>query len=135
MVMPAAKLILILVAVALLLAAGLSLQRLRSQRRPVDVTLGAGIFPRDCASCHGASGEGQGSAPPLNQTGHAHHHPDWELYSFIAEGRTGLAAMPAWKGRLSKGEIRAVIAYIKTLWTEQQRRFQEEINRARPSPP
>lgn len=53
----------------------------------------------------------------------------------ITEGRVVVGEMPAWKGKLSDREIRSVIAYIKTLWTEDQRRFQEQVNQVRPTPP
>ncbi len=102
---------------------------------PVDIQLGRAVFLQNCAVCHGASGEGRAPAPPMKAEGHAHHHPDWELYMVIAEGRTGLGEMPAWKGKLSDREIRSVIAYIKTLWEDDQRRFQDRINQLRPAPP
>ena len=35
-------------------------------------------------------------------------------------------ACPPWKGTLSDDDIRAVIAYIKTFWTPEQRRLQQE---------
>lgn len=101
----------------------------------IDPQQGTRIYQRDCAECHGADAEGKDRAPPLNPAGHAHHHADWELVMIIAEGRGGLGRMPAWKEKLSDQEIQAVVAYIKTLWTEDQRRFQQEINRARPAPP
>ncbi len=97
--------------------------------------LGERVFLQNCAVCHGINAEGKDVAPPLNRTGHADHHPDWELYMFIAEGKVGFTQMPAWKERLSDGEIRSVIAYIKTLWTEDQRTSQRHVNEVRPAPP
>lgn len=103
--------------------------------QPADSRLGEQVFQLNCAVCHGASAEGQGFAPPLGSLGHADHHPDWELYTFIADGKTGFGLMPAWKDRLSDREIRSVIAYIKTLWTDDQRASQQHINEVRPAPP
>lgn len=34
--------------------------------------------------------------------------------------------MPAWRDILSEEDVRAIIAHIKTFWTEEQRRFQRE---------
>ncbi len=54
---------------------------------------------------------------------------------FIAEGKVGFTQMPARKERLSDRDIRSVIAYIKTMWTEDQRMSQRHINEVRPAPP
>ena len=43
--------------------------------------------------------------------------------------------MPAFAGVLSPHEVRAVISYLKTLWTPQERRFQREESRRHPFPP
>ena len=101
----------------------------------IDPAQGASIYQRNCSVCHGTQAEGKDPAPPLNPTGHAHHHPDWDLYTIIADGRVGLGEMPAWKDKLSVHEIRTIIAYIKTLWTDDQHRFQQEVNRNQPAPP
>ena len=103
--------------------------------RPADPQLGERIFRQNCAVCHGSNAGGSDFAPPLNRMGHADHHPDWELYMFIAEGKVGFTQMPAWKERLSDREIRSVIAYIKTLWTKDQRASQQHVNEVRPAPP
>lgn len=116
-------------------ATALYLSRRGAVGRPVDIQLGQAIFTRNCAACHGPAAEGLFPAPPLNFTGHAHHHPDWELYRVIADGKVGFGEMPAWKGRLDDHEIRSVIVYIKTLWAADQRRFQDHINEVRPTPP
>jgi mono/diheme cytochrome c family protein len=132
---------LVLAAALIIVATGtlLFVQRLRMPEPPsapsVDLGLGQAIYQQYCAVCHGPSGEGKPPAPPMNYRGHAHHHPDWELLMVIEQGRTGLGQMPAWKGQLSDREITAVIAYIKTLWDEDQRAFQERVNELRPTPP
>ena len=35
--------------------------------------------------------------------------------------------MPSWRDGLSPNEVRQVIAYLKTLWTDQQRDFQTRV--------
>lgn len=125
--------------VALAAGAALAYQALQSRIatrvQDAEASVGEAVFRQNCAACHGPNAEGKDLAPPLNRTGHAHHHPDWELYMVIAEGKVGFGQMPAWKDTLSEHEIRSVVAYIKTLWEEDQRRFQDRVNQLRPRPP
>jgi len=107
--------------------------------------LGAGLHSRHCASCHGASLEGQpnwkkhlpdGSlpAPPEDETGHSWHHPDPILFATVKFGGKATAPpdfpsnMPPFAGVLSDDEIRAVLVFIKSRWPVQIRQLQEEIN-------
>ena len=106
------------------------------------IDLGIGIYRQHCASCHGSNGEGaqewrkpneQGElpAPPHGPEGHTWRHSDAMLHRMISQGwrdrfnKTDRLTMPAFEGILTKEEISAVIAYLKTLWTPEQRRFQE----------
>lgn len=108
--------------------------------------LGAGLYARRCASCHGASLEGQpnwkkhlpdGSlpAPPEDETGHSWHHPDPILFATVKFGGQATAPpdfpskMPPFAAVLSDDEIRAVLVFIKSRWPAGIRRLQEEINR------
>lgn len=108
--------------------------------------LGAGIYARHCASCHGASLEGQpnwkkhlpdGSlpAPPEDETGHSWHHPDPILFATVKFGGKATAppdfpaTMPPFAAVLSDDEIRAVLVFIKSRWPAEIRRLQEQINR------
>ena len=96
---------------------------------------GSALFAANCAVCHGAGGEGQpewhvrradGSypAPPLNGDGHTWHHGDGLLYRVVSEGGALFeagnpayrATMPAFGDRLSRDEIVAVLAHVKSLW-------------------
>lgn len=105
--------------------------------------LGQTVYNAQCASCHGANGEGQFpdaplepditgryGAPPHNNTGHTWHHDDDLIIRIIREGGMGDAVnfyiMPALGSVLSENEIDAVIAYIKTLWTPEQQAIQRE---------
>ena len=122
-----------------------SVSRDRDPTWQAEVKRGAEIYARHCPSCHGASLEGQpnwkkrlpdGSfpAPPLDETGHAWHHPDSVLFATIKLGGGATAPpdfpskMPAFSGVFSDDEIRAVLAFIKSRWPPEIRRLQAEIN-------
>ena len=113
--------------------------------------LGRGIYAKQCASCHGARAEGapnwqqpdaQGEmpAPPHDAEGHTWKHSDAMLYRIVMQGwrdpfnKTKRLTMPGFSGILSAAEVRAVITYLKTLWTPEQRRFQREESRNQPFP-
>ena len=84
---------------------------------------GAGVFERNCASCHGLNGLGSGPeafalvpAPAdlawLRNAPKARSEP--YTYWAIAEGGQQFDSdMPAFKGRLSKKDMWSVIAYIR----------------------
>jgi len=63
------------------------------------------------------------------------------LYRVVEKGwrdpfnRTERLTMPAFGGILSPPEIGAVIDYLKTMWTPEQREFQREESRGNPFPP
>ena len=118
---------------------------------PELVALGRQVYQQNCASCHGAAGEGQPDwerpgaagelpAPPHDSTGHTWKHSDAMLYHIVRQGwrdpfnKTERLTMPAFEGVLSPREIRAVITYLKTLWTEEQRQFQWQESRDEPFP-
>ncbi|QPC85095.1 cytochrome c [Phototrophicus methaneseepsis] len=105
--------------------------------------LGQRVYGQNCAACHGANGQGQFpenprardasgryGAPPHDDNGHTWHHDDDLLYQIVREGGMGnpedFNPMPAFGERLSDEEIEAVIFYIKTFWTEEQRQNQQE---------
>ena len=108
-------------------------------------TVGARVYSKSCAICHGANLEGQPNwrtlnengrlpAPPHNVRGHTWHHDDATLFGITKFGTatfTGLdieTDMPAFEGILSDEQIWAVLAYIKSHWPERIRRQQESIN-------
>ena len=98
-----------------------------------------------CASCHGASGEGQPNwqsrradrtlpAPPHDASGHTWHHPDDVLIEIIRRGGEAVyggpglrSGMPAFGERLGAAEIEAVLAYLKTLWGDAEREYQQGL--------
>jgi cytochrome c oxidase cbb3-type subunit 3 len=74
---------------------------------------GAKIFTDNCAACHGASGEGieDMGAPKLNDAIWLYGKQNIALQ--IANPRHGV--MPAWEGRLSEENIKALAVYIHSL--------------------
>jgi len=116
------------------------------------VAAGRTVYQQSCASCHGARGEGARGwqlpdqlgelpAPPHDAAGHTWKHSDAMLYRIIQQGwrdpfnKTERLTMPAFNGQLSRAETIAVVAYLKTLWTPKQRKFQTEESRGHPFPP
>ena len=140
--MPTARVVLI--AAALLVGGCTDRSATSSAEKPLDraqAALGAKVYAQHCAACHGARLEGQANwrlrlpngrlpAPPHDDTGHTWHHPDLVLYETIRDGmgdplRPGSPLrMPAWGGKLSDAEIRAVIEYFKSLWSDEHRQYQ-----------
>lgn len=104
-------------------------------RDAAKVALGARVYAQQCAACHGAKLEGQSNwrtrlangrlpAPPHDESGHTWHHPDYVLFAVTKNGLVPPYApkdyesdMPAFAGKLSDDEIRAVLAYLKSHWT------------------
>lgn len=107
------------------------------------IAQGKAIYGTNCASCHGASLEGQPDwrrrldtgrmpAPPHDETGHTWHHPDADLFKIIKSGLDAVVPgyesdMPAFGGILSEAEITDVLGYIKSTWPDRQRDFQAEV--------
>lgn len=105
---------------------------------------GQQIYTQYCATCHGANGEGQFpdapmqpditgriGAPPHDSTGHTWHHSDELLIRYIREGGMGNPArfypMPGFGDQLSDEAIILVVAYIKTLWIDEHRAYQQQV--------
>ena len=101
-----------------------------------------------CSTCHGGPQVVGGRAdtlaypPPHDASGHTWQHPDCELSTIVRTGGDdmtralrasqappGAVEMPAFKDRLSDEEIGVVLAYIKTLWTPEERQSQEQLTR------
>lgn len=108
-----------------------------------DPIAGKQVYDANCAACHGVAGVGQVPeapmqrdatgrypAPPHNDKGHTWHHDDDLLFQIVSEGGMGDPAnfyeMPAFGDRLTADDINNVLAYIKTLWTEEQRAQQRQ---------
>ncbi len=116
-------------------------------RDAAKVRLGAAVYAQHCAACHGAKLEGQPSwrvrlsngrlpAPPHDDSGHTWHHPDFMLFAITKNGlvppyapRDYESDMPAFRGKLSDDEIWAVLAYIKSHWTNEVLPARAEMTR------
>lgn len=91
------------------------------------LALGQQVYQETCARCHGSRGEGQ-IGPALDSTGHAWHHPDQQIRDWILQGKLGLGiSMPAYGDQLGEDEIKAVMAFIKIWWDEEQRQVQADV--------
>ncbi len=87
------------------------------------VERGALLYHQNCASCHGATGRGDGPAahelsPPPANLAWLSRMPivEWDpfMYWTVAEGGAPLGtAMPSFKDIMSKDEIWSVVAYIQ----------------------
>ncbi|MFN3260755.1 MAG: c-type cytochrome [Pikeienuella sp.] len=135
-----------------LAAIGLAALALRSPAEP-DLARGASLYAENCASCHGASLEGEPDwqepnpdgtlrAPPHGDSGHTWHHSDRLLFDYVKLGgaetlaRMGVggvqSAMPAFGDVLSDDDIRDVLAFIRSRWSPRMREYQEQMNAADP---
>ncbi|HWD22345.1 MAG TPA: cytochrome c [Burkholderiales bacterium] len=112
---------------------------------PAQLALGAKLYAEHCASCHGARLEGQPNwrkrlpngrlpAPPHDDAGHTWHHPDEVLIGITKNGLAPPYApagyesdMPAFAGKLSDDEIRAVLGYIESHWSDEVRRARTQM--------
>lgn len=114
---------------------------------PTDVAQvdrGKRIYAEACASCHGASLEGQPNwqrktpngrlpAPPHDASGHTWHHADEWLFRVTKYGSVAYPAgyqtdMPAFDQRLTDEEIAASLAFIKSAWPTDIRIKQARID-------
>jgi ubiquinol-cytochrome c reductase cytochrome b subunit len=86
---------------------------------------GAKIFAANCASCHGADGQGTPHVfPPLagnpDVTGDATKIIHTVLYGLdkpiTVNGAQYKGTMPAWKGTLSNNDVADVLIYIRSSW-------------------
>jgi mono/diheme cytochrome c family protein len=96
------------------------------------IARGQAVYSKHCMECHGAGGKGlpgdwrirdaagRFPPPPLDDSAHAWHHPTAVLLEVIREGSPGgQGNMPAWKGKLGEQEMQDVVAYIKSLWSDE----------------
>lgn len=97
------------------------------------VAEGQVLYNAHCASCHGAelAGDpgwktpdehGLALPPPLDEHGHAWHHPDVLLFDLVKRGPEEVVGsgydslMPGFDTQLSDPEILSVLAYVKSTW-------------------
>jgi len=100
------------------------------------IATGAGLYARNCAMCHGASGAGDGPAaramsppPPDLRAHHATLHTAGDLYWWITHGRR---AMPAF-GHLEPDQRWSLVNYLRALAAaDPARRLGPVVDSARP---
>ena len=111
--------------------------------------MGEKLYAKHCAACHGPQLEGQPNwqkklpngrfpAPPHDDSGHTWHHPDDDLFGMTKHGLVPPYApagyesdMPAFGKVLSDDEIRAVLAFIRSRWSEEVLKLRAEMLRNR----
>ena len=105
--------------------------------RPQHAQAGLALFAQHCAACHGAQAQGAPNwhqrkpdgrfpPPPLNGSAHMWHHPLGELYTTVMHGQGN---MPGFSGRLNKGEVLAIIAWLQSLWPDEIYRAWQRMDR------
>lgn len=108
------------------------------------LTRGAQLYDAYCLACHGgATGGGMMDMPPRhNANGHTWHHPDCQLVDSVLNGSGEMGEimrrmmgvpetaprMPAFKGQLTEDDAVAILTYIKTWWTQEQRVAQARLS-------
>jgi len=115
------------------------------ERDAEKLALGEQIYVQYCAACHGEQLEGEPEwrrrgadgrlpAPPHDDSGHTWHHPDEELFLVTRDGMVPPLApegyesnMPAFGDVLTDEEIRAVIVYIKSHWSDEIRQSRRRM--------
>lgn len=109
---------------------------------PKQLESGLAVYEKYCQSCHGKEGKGQPGdwrvkrenglypPPPLDDSAHAWHHATPVLRKAIEEGSPpGMGDMPPWKNKLTDQQIDDVIAYIKSLWSDEVYKHWLEIEK------
>ncbi len=93
------------------------------------LALGQQVFAQYCAPCHGADGEGFVNAldaPGLNADSEAHLLSDEAILTAIIDGGAASGGNMAPLGdALSEEQEAAVLQYLHTLWTDDQRAAHE----------
>ncbi|MBL4767108.1 MAG: cytochrome c [Rhodobacteraceae bacterium] len=109
------------------------------------VRQGTVLYANNCASCHGATLQGQANwksrddqgylpAPPHDESGHTWHHPTAQLFEITKFGTEQLVGggyksrMEGYSEVLTDNEIAAVLAYIKSTWPARVIEHHNQIN-------
>jgi mono/diheme cytochrome c family protein len=83
------------------------------------------VFQQNCAPCHGASGDGRGSAATTLLPQPANFRlkqPDFDyIVQVVSEGVPG-TGMPAWKNQVSEPDRRALAGFVRSLFAPNTQR-------------
>jgi mono/diheme cytochrome c family protein len=109
------------------------------------IELGKALYAQHCASCHGVNLEGQPNwqtrkedgklpAPPHDDSGHTWHHSDDQLFKITKFGLSAIVPgyetdMAGFGDKMSDEEIRAVLSFIKSTWSDAHRAYQADRTR------
>ncbi len=97
-----------------------------------EIIEGSELYAANCQVCHGDSNGagGRGGAPIHNEKGHTWHHPDAQLRGWVLNGKLGFGSpgMPALGDKLTEPEVDAILTFIKSWWTTDQRDSQADIS-------
>lgn len=97
---------------------------------PDPATLGERTFVQYCVPCHGAAGEGFVNAldaPALNADGQSHALTDAAILAAIIDGGAASGGNMAPLGdALSAEQEAAVLEFVHSLWTDEQRLAHED---------
>lgn len=97
---------------------------------PDPATLGERTFAQYCAPCHGAAGEGfinALNAPALNADGESHTLTDEAILAAIIDGGAASGGTMAPLGdALSPEQEAAVLEFVHSLWSDEQRLAHED---------
>lgn len=96
-------------------APGVTEQQVAAAGTPVLSAVGAAIYAKNCAICHGAAGQGggHGQFPALAGNTLVNSSDAAGMLGVIQHGRS---MMPAWKGQLSAGDLAAVATFVRSAW-------------------
>lgn len=93
-----------------------------SLARPVRAQDAKPLFDKNCSTCHGTSGKGDGPAgkmlkpPPADLGTTTKSMSDADVAKVITEGGKAVgksAAMPGFKGKLNDDQIKGLVQYVK----------------------
>jgi cbb3-type cytochrome c oxidase subunit III len=87
-------------------------QQVASAGVPVSAQVGASVYAKNCAACHGAGGEG-GVGPALAGNPHVNIDNPNPMLTTILQGRN---IMPSWRGQLAASDIAAVATFVRSSW-------------------
>lgn len=93
-------------------ASGVTEQQVAAAGTPVSAQVGASIYAKNCAACHGANGTG-GIGPALAENPHVNIGDPTAMLTTIVQGRN---LMPSWRGQLSASDIASVATYVRSSW-------------------
>jgi cbb3-type cytochrome c oxidase subunit III len=79
---------------------------------PVSAQVGAAVFAKNCAACHGANGQG-GIGPALAENPRVNIANPTAMLTTILQGRN---VMPSWRGQLSASDIASVATFVRSSW-------------------